>query len=132
MNVFSVSESGFVQGAGKVIGLFPFVATKARQAQNVQRVAVADTINRTMNNLSPIGLFSEAGMLANKEFRNMVSQFAGTKTVLYNRAFSIGDKVGDAFHTNKKIKRSSNGFARILLWTTRYGRSCGRSSFDCS
>jgi len=104
MNVFSVSESGFVQGAGKVIGLFPFVATKARQAQNVQRVAVADTINRTMNNLSPIGLFSEAGLLANKEFRNMVSQFAGTKTVLYNRAMGIADKVGDAFLPTKRLK----------------------------
>ena len=107
MNVFSVSESGFVQGAGKVIGLFPFVATKARQAQNVQRVAVADTINRTMNNLSPIGLFSEAGMLANKEFRNMVSQFAGTKTVLYNRALGIADKVGDAFIPTKRLKEQA-------------------------
>jgi hypothetical protein len=107
MNVFSVSESGFVQGAGKVIGLFPFVATKARQAQNVQRVAVADTINRTMNNLSPIGLFSEAGMLANKEFRNMVSQFAGTKTVLYNRALSIGDKVGDAFLPTERLRKQA-------------------------
>ena len=104
MNVFSVSESGFVQGAGKVIGLFPFVATKARQAQNVQRVAVADTINKTMNDLSPIGLFSEAGLLANKEFRNMVSQFAGTKTVLYNRALGIADKVGDAFIPTKRLK----------------------------
>ena len=104
MNVFSVSESGMVQGAGKVIGLFPFVATKARQAQNVQRVAVADTINRTMNNLSPIGLFSETGMLANKEFRKMVSNFAGTKTVLYNRALGIGDKVGDAFLPTKRLK----------------------------
>ncbi len=104
MNVFSVSESGMVQGAGKVIGLFPFVATKARQAQNVQRVAVAEQINMTMNNLSPIGLFSEAGMLANKEFRNMVSQFAGTKTVLYNRALGIGDKVGDAFLPTKRLK----------------------------
>ena len=104
MNVFSVSESGFVQGAGKVIGLFPFVATKARQAQNVQRVAIANRINSTMNDLSPIGLFSEAGLLANKEFRNMVSQFAGTKTVLYNRALNIGDKVGDAFLPTKRLK----------------------------
>ena len=104
MNVFSVSESGFVQGAGKVIGLFPFVATKARQAQNVQRVAIANRINSTMNDLSPIGLFSEAGLLANKEFRNMVSQFAGTKTMLYNRAMGIGDKVGDAFLPTKRLK----------------------------
>ena len=33
--------------------------------------------------------------IMNKEFRNMVSQFAGTKTVLYNRALGIADKVGE-------------------------------------
>ena len=33
MNVFTVSEANIVKGSGKVIGLFPFVATKARQVQ---------------------------------------------------------------------------------------------------
>ena len=107
MNVFSVSESGFVTGTGKVVGLFPFVATKAREAQNVQRVAVSNQINKIMNNLSPIGLFSEAGMLANQEFRKMVSNFAGTKATLYNRALGIGDKIGDAFIPTERLKRQA-------------------------
>ena len=50
MNVFSVTESGIVKGSGKVIGLFPFVATKAREVQNAQQVAIANHINKTLNN----------------------------------------------------------------------------------
>ena len=67
MNVFSTSEASFVKGAGSVIGLFPFVATKARQAQNAQQLAIADNINRTLNNLSPIGLFSDSAVIENND-----------------------------------------------------------------
>ncbi len=104
MNVFSTSEAGFVKGAGSVIGLFPFVATKARQAQNAQQLAIADNINRTLNNLSPVGLFSDTTVLANKSFKNMIKNFTSTKTLLYNRAMDIGDKIGDKFIPVQKLR----------------------------
>tara|TARA_Y100001963_G_scaffold17580_1_gene21720 strand:+ start:5263 stop:8091 length:2829 start_codon:yes stop_codon:yes gene_type:complete len=104
MNVYSVTKSGFVTGTGRVVGLFPFVATGAKQAQNIQRVAIAENINKTLNDLSPISLFSESGLLANKEFKKMVTKFAGTKTLLYQRAMAIGDKINEPFIPTKRLK----------------------------
>ena len=89
MNVFSVTESGIVKGSGKVIGLFPFVATKAREVQNAQQVAIANHINKTLNNFSPIGLLNDAGLLADKAFREGIENFENTKTILYDQAMDI-------------------------------------------
>jgi len=89
MNVFSVTESGIVKGSGKVIGLFPFVATKAREVQNAQQVAIATHINKTLNNFSPIGLLNDAGLLADKAFREGIENFENTKTILYDQAMDI-------------------------------------------
>ena len=104
MNVFSTSPSGFVKGAGSVIGLFPFVATKARQAQNAQQVALAKNINDVLNDLSPIGLFKDANVVTNKSFKTMINKFTSTKTALYNRAFRISDKINDSFIPTARIK----------------------------
>ena len=89
MNVFSVTESGIVKGSGKVIGLFPFVATKAREVQNAQQVAIANHINKTLNNFSPIGLLNDAGLLSDKAFREGIQNFENTKTILYDQAMDI-------------------------------------------
>ena len=116
MNVFSTSKAGFVNAAGKVIGLFPFVATRARQAQNAQQIAVATQINNVLNDLSPVSLFADSGVLAMKEFRNMVSSFAASKAVLYKRAHNLADKVGDEFIPLERLKNE----ARALEYAT-YG-----------
>jgi hypothetical protein len=104
MNVFSTSPSGFVKGAGSVIGLFPFVATKARLAQNAQQVALAENINAVLNDLSPIGLFSDSNIIATKSFKTMIKKFTATKTALYNRALRMADKVKDPFIPTSRIK----------------------------
>ena len=78
MNVFSTSSSGFVKGAGSVIGLFPFVATKARQAQNAQQVALSKQINNVLNDLSPIGLFKDSNVVASKSFKTMINKYDRT------------------------------------------------------
>ena len=104
LNVFSTSPSGFVKGAGSVIGLFPFVATKARHAQNAQQIALAENINSVLNDLSPIGLFSDSAIIANKSFKKMINNFTSTKTLLYKRAFQISDKIGDKFIPTARIK----------------------------
>ena len=116
MNVFSTSKSGFVNAAGKVIGLFPFVATKARQAQNAQQVAVGTQINNVLNDLSPVSLFADSGVLASKEFKNMVSRFSASKAVLYKRADALADKVADEFIPLQRLKDE----ARALEYAT-YG-----------
>ena len=116
MNVFSTSKSGFVQGSGKVIGLFPFVATKARQAQNGQQVAVASKINTILNDLSPVSLFADSGELASKEFKNMIQRFSASKAVLYKRANNLADKVGDEFIPLERLKNE----AKALEFST-YG-----------
>ena len=114
MNVFSVTQSNIIKGAGKVIGLFPFVATKARQAQNAQQVAMAQSINRTLNNYSPISLLNDAGMLADKAFREGVEKFAYTKETLYRSALDIGDEIGDAFIPTAQIKEEAYKLSKRL------------------
>ncbi len=114
MNVFSVTTSNIIKGAGKVIGLFPFVATKARQAQNAQQVAMAQSINRTLNNYSPISLLNDAGMLADKAFREGVEKFAYTKETLYKSALDIGDEIGDAFIPTAQIKEEAYKLSKRL------------------
>ena len=115
MNVFSTSPSGFIKGAGSVIGLFPFVATKARRAQNAQQVALAQNINNVLNDLSPIGLFKDAKVLTNQSFKNMINNFTATKTALYTRALGIADKVGDKFIPTARIKEQAQNL-EILLY----------------
>ena len=107
MNVFSVSESGIVQGSPKVIGLFPFVATKAREVQNAQQVALAKHINKTLNNYSPIGLLNDAGLLADKAFREGVENFENTKTILYDSALDLADKIDEKFIPTQLIKEEA-------------------------
>jgi len=107
MNVFSTSPVGFVKGSASVVGLFPFVATKARAAQNAQQLAIAREINSTLNDLSPIGLFSDSAVLANKSFKNMVKNFTSTKTLLYKRALSIADDIGDRFIPVERLREQA-------------------------
>jgi len=107
MNVFSTSPVGFVKGSASVVGLFPFVATKARAAQNAQQLAIAREINSTLNDLSPIGLFSDSAVLTNKSFKNMVKNFTSTKTLLYKRAMSIGDDIGDRFIPVERLREQA-------------------------
>jgi len=107
MNVFSVSESGIVQGSPKVIGLFPFVATKAREVQNAQQVALAKHINKTLNNYSPIGLLNDSGLLADKAFREGVENFENTKTILYDSALDLADKIDEKFIPTQYIKEEA-------------------------
>jgi len=107
MNVFSATESGVVTGSGKVIGLFPFVATKARQAQNAQQVAIANKVNRTLNNLSPIGLMNEAGLLADKSFREGVESLAATKSLMYEATMDIANKIDAQFIPTQRIREQA-------------------------
>tara|TARA_R110002051_G_scaffold128519_1_gene202225 strand:+ start:4210 stop:7137 length:2928 start_codon:yes stop_codon:yes gene_type:complete len=104
MNVFSTSDAALVKGAGSVISIFPFVATKSRAAQNAQQIALAENINSILNDLSPIGLFSDSAVVANKSFKTMIQKFTSTKTALYKRALKIGDEINDDFIPTYRIK----------------------------
>ena len=104
-NVFTITQSGVVPGLGKVLGVFPFVSTKAKQVQNLQQLAVANEINSTLNNYSPIRLMNQAGMLADEGFRDGIKQFAATKTMLYKRASNIGKEIADPFIPMDRVKK---------------------------
>jgi len=104
-NVFTITQSGVVPGLGKVLGVFPFVSTKAKQVQNLQQIAIANEINSTLNNYSPIRLMNQAGMLADEGFRDGIKQFAATKTMLYKRASNIGKEIADPFIPMDRVKK---------------------------
>ena len=109
LNVFSVTESGFVKGTGKVVGLFPFTASKAREVQNAQQVAIANRINTVLNNYSPVGLLADAGLLADVSFRNGIKNFENTKTILYEQAMDIATEglKGEKFIPTQLLKEEA-------------------------
>jgi len=109
LNVFSASPSSVVRGATPVISIFPFVATKARTAQNIQQVAIAEEINNTLMNLSPYSLLAESSEFASDAFKKKILDFKASKATLYKRAMRLGEDV-PAFIPTDRIKEQ----ARIL------------------
>ena len=75
MSVFNVSESGLVQSLPGTIGLFPIVAGRARQIQNAQMSAAYKNVINVMDEISPVTLLADAGLLIDKGFRKTVSDF---------------------------------------------------------
>jgi hypothetical protein len=116
MNVFTVSDAAVVKGAGKVVGLFPFVATKARQAQNAQQIAIANSVNKTLNDLSPINLLAEAGLLADQGFRESVSSLATSKALFYESAMEVTDTLlkNEKFIPTQHIKETAAKLSQRL------------------
>ena len=105
MSVFNVTNSGLVAGLPPVVGLFPIVATNARLAQNAQQAAVYTSILKSLDEFSPIVNFNDAGLLIDKGFRKMVSDYGFMKGVLYHNVSKQADKLnGEAFIPTDKIK----------------------------
>ena len=98
MSAFNVSSSGIVQGLPPVVGLFPIVATNARTAQNAQLAASYEAMLRNIETFSPVQLFSDAGLMIDKGFRDMIGQYGIMKGVLYNNVAKYADALnGEAF-----------------------------------
>ena len=105
MSVFNVTNSGLVAGLPPVVGLFPIVATNARLAQNAQQAAVYTSILKSLDEFSPIVNFNDAGLLIDKGFRKMVSDYGFMKGVLYHNVSKQADKLnGEAFIPTDKVK----------------------------
>jgi hypothetical protein len=105
MSTFNVSSSGLVQGLPPVVGLFPIVATNARTAQNAQLAASYEAMLRNIETFSPVQLFSDAGLMIDKGFRDMIGQYGIMKGVLYNNVAKYADALnGEAFIPTNKIK----------------------------
>ena len=105
MSAFNVSSSGLVQGLPPVVGLFPIVATNARIAQNAQLASAYTQMLKNIETFSPVQLFSDAGLMIDKGFRDMIGQYGIMKGVLYNNVGKYADALnGEAFIPTNKIK----------------------------
>jgi len=105
MSVFNVSKSGLVQGLPPVVGLFPIVASNARLAQNAQLAAAYTSMIKNLETMSPIHLFADAGILIDKNFRKMISEYGLMKGVLYNNVGKYADALnGESFIPTSKLK----------------------------
>ena len=105
MSAFNVSRNGLVQGLPPVVGLFPIVATNARIAQNAQLAAAYTQMLKNIETFSPVQLFNDAGILIDKGFRKMISEYGVMKGVLYNNVSKYADALnGEAFIPTAKIK----------------------------
>ena len=105
MSAFNISSSGLVQGLPPVVGLFPIVATNARIAQNAQLAAAYAAMLKNIETFSPVQLFTDAGLMIDKGFRDMIGQYGVMKGVLYNNVAKYADALnGEAFIPTSKIK----------------------------
>ena len=115
MSVFNVSESGLVQSLPSTIGLFPIVATRARQIQNAQLAAAYKNMASVMDDISPITLLSDAGILIDKGFRKTVKDFATMKGTLFANAGKYAKALdGEQFIPTSKIKELAGGIRQML------------------
>ena len=115
MSVFNVSQSGLVQSLPSTIGLFPIVATRARQIQNAQLAAAYKNMASVMDEISPVTLLADAGLLIDKGFRKTVSDFATMKGTLFSNAAKYAKALdSEQFIPTKEIKRLAGGIRQML------------------
>ena len=115
MSVFNVSQSGLVQSLPSTIGLFPIVATRARQIQNAQLAAAYKNMASVMDEISPITLLADAGLLIDKGFRKTVKDFATMKGTLFSNANKYARALDkEAIIPTKKIKELAGGIRAML------------------
>ncbi len=115
MSVFNVSESGLVQSLPGTIGLFPIVAGRARQIQNAQMSAAYKNVINVMDEISPVTLLADAGLLIDKGFRKTVSDFSTMKGALFANANKYAKALDqEAFIPTKKIQELANGVRQAI------------------
>ena len=105
MSAFNVTNSQLVKSLPPVVGLFPIVATNARIAQNAQSAAAYNSMINALEELSPIRLFEDAGLMIDAGFRKTVGDFGTMKGTLYANVSKMADGLNqEAFIPVKKIK----------------------------
>ena len=123
MSTFNVSSSGFVNALPPVVGLFPIVASNARLAQNAQLAAAYEQMIKSLEEFSPVTLFNDAGILIDKGFRDMVSQYGVMKGTLYNNVKKYAESLnGEAFIPTNKLK--------VMAAAMRGERSAGQIGIE--
>ena len=115
MSVFNVSDSGLVQSLPSTIGLFPIVAGRARQIQNAQMAAAYKNVVSVMDEISPVTLLADAGLLIDKGFRKTVQDFSTMKGTLFANANKYAKALdNEAFIPTKKIRELANGVRQTI------------------
>ena len=97
MSGFNVSENGIVQSLPMTIGLFPIVATRARQMQNAQLKAAYDEMDSAFTALSPVRLLTDAGFMIDKGFRKNIKDFSIMKGTLFANARKHANAITESF-----------------------------------
>ena len=115
MSVFNVSDSGLVQSLPSTIGLFPIVAGRARQIQNAQMAAAYKNVINVMDEMSPVTLLADAGLLIDQGFRKTVADFSTMKGTLFANANKYAKALDkEEFIPTKKIKELANGVRQTI------------------
>ena len=103
MSVFNVSENGIVQSLPMTIGLFPIVATRARQMQNAQLKAAYDEMDSAFTALSPVRLLTDAGFMIDKGFRKNIKDFSIMKGTLFANARKHANAITESFVPTNRL-----------------------------
>ena len=114
----AASESDWVRGYAKVIGVFPGAGAPIRTGQAMSRIAVNNRIQDIMGTLAPgvttLRGLQWAGQQAFDAFSKNVSKFRATNAVLYNSFFNQASKIDEAFIPTKNLKQWANSLNKTL------------------
>jgi len=114
----AASESDWVRGYAKVIGVFPGAGAPIRTGQAMSRIAVNARIQDIMGTLAPgvttLRGLQWAGQQAYDAFSKNVSKFRATNAVLYNSFFNQASKIDEAFIPTTNLKKWADSLNKTL------------------
>jgi len=114
----AASESDWVRGYAKVIGVFPGAGAPIRTGQSMARIAVNGRIQDIMGTLAPgvttLRGLQWAGQQAYDAFSKNISKFRATNAVLYNSFFNQASKIDEAFIPTTNLKKWADSLNKTL------------------
>ena len=111
----AVSERGFVKGAGKVLGVFPWIGGPARRGAVATEVALRGKYNNILNTLAPNATLADLGVDLTAGAVNRFGRFKAVAGELYDSFFKKAATlpVKDIFPTQRTIREASKITGRV-------------------
>jgi hypothetical protein len=105
----AVTERGWVKGAGKVLGVFPFVGSPAKHAAVRTEVALRTKYDKILNQLAPNATLADVGVDLTKGAVEKFGKFKAVAGELYDSFFKKASAlpVPDIFPTEKAVALAS-------------------------
>lgn len=109
LGAINVTASNVIKGFAKVAGVFPFVGTPVRQAQQTAQSSLDNALDRTLNAVAPVATLQDVGIDLTKAAQSRFKAFRRLSGSLYDNFLKKAENatVPDIFPTNN-LKAAAN------------------------